>query len=447
MFPLSSPGRFRVGLQDAQPEKSICLAVLGGRAPPIGEHIEAPEIGFREGLKLLRRREVGRLGIAYLVTYTGTAMAPIAMAFGVLDLTGSTRDSSIVIAAPTLAAVVVILVGGAVADRTSRQKLIVGAESLAMGTQLVIAALFLTGNATVPLLTALMLLNGIAMALNAPASTGLIVQIAERDELQVVNALLGTARNGAFALGAALGGVLVSTLGAGMTLLIDGLSFGVSALLVASLHLRAQRPPEAATMLEDLRLGWREFISHTWLWVIVAQFSLVVAVQESVFGLLGPAVSRDLMAGAKDWGFIAASFGAGTVVGGFLSLRVNVRHPMRFATLLTFTFVGVPLALSVPLPVFAVAAAGFVQGIAGQIFAVLWYTSLQRNISGEMLSRVSAYDHLGSIALAPLGIVAAGFLFEAIGYRTTLLVGVAIGLISTIAALSVRDVRTMTTDD
>jgi hypothetical protein len=64
-----------------------------------------------------------------------------------------------------------------------------------------------------------------------------------------------------------------------------------------------------------------------------------------------------------------------------------------------------------------------------------------------MLSRVSAYDHLGSIALAPLGIVAAGFLFEAIGYRSTLLVGVAIGLISTIAALSVRDVRTMTTDD
>lgn len=405
------------------------------------------ERGFREVLKLLRRREVGRLCIAYLVTYAGTAMAPIAMAFGVLDLTGSTRDSSIVIAAPTIAAVAMLLVGGAIADRTSRQKLIVSAESLAMAVQLAIAALFLTGNATVPLLTALMLLNGVAMALNAPAATGLIVQIADRDELQAVNALLGTARNGAFAVGAALGGVLVSTLGAGLTLLIDGLSFGVSALLVASLHPRAQHPPEAATMLEDLRLGWREFISHTWLWVIVAQFSLVVAVQESVFGLLGPAVTRDLMAGAKDWGLIAASFGTGTVVGGFLSLRLNVRYPMRFATLLTFTFAGIPLALSVPLPVFVVAATAFAQGVAGQIFSVLWYTSLQRKISGEMLSRVSAYDHLGSIALAPLGIVVAGSLFEAIGYRSTLLVGAGIGLLSTIAALSVRDVRMMTTGD
>ena len=239
----------------------------------------------------------------------------------------------------------------------------------------------------------------------------------------------------------------MSTLGAGMTLLIDGLSFGLSALLVASLHPRTQRRLEAASMLEDLRQGWREFISHTWLWVIVAQFSVMVAVQESVFGLLGPAVTRDLMAGSEDWGFIAASFGAGTVAGGFLSLRVNVRYPMRFATLLTFTFGGIPLALSVPLPVFVVAAAGFVQGVAGQIFAVLWYTSLQQEISAKMLSRVSAYDHLGSIVLAPLGIVVAGFLFEAIGYRSTLLVGAAIGLLATTAAFSVRDVRMMTTGD
>jgi predicted MFS family arabinose efflux permease len=289
-----------------------------------------------------------------------------------------------------------------------------------------------------------MLLNGVAMALNAPASAGFIIQIAERDELQAVNALLGTARNRAWAVGAALGGVLVSTLGAGMTLLIDGLSFGLSALLVASLRPRTQRPPEAATILEDLRLGWREFVSHTWLWVIVAQFSLVVAVHESVFGLLGPAVTRDHMAGAEDWGFIAASFGAGTLAGGLLSLKVHVRYPMRFATLLTFSFGGLPLVLSFPLPVFVVATAGFISGTAGQIFAVLWYTSLQQKIPSEMLSRVSAYDHLGSIALAPLGIVAAGFLFEAIGYRSTLLIGVGAVFVPTLAALSVRDVRMMT---
>lgn len=405
------------------------------------------ESEFKAGLALLRRRDIGRLCIAYLITYTGTAMAPIAMAFGVLELTGSTRDSSIVIAAPTLASIAVLLLGGALADRTSRQRLLVAAESLSMMTQLVIAALFLSGLATVPVLAGLMLVNGIAMALNAPASAGFIVQVAEREELQAANALLATARNGAWAMGATLGGVLVSFFGAGITLAIDGISFGISALLIASLRPRSQVTPEAASIFEDLRLGWREFISHTWLWVIVAQFSLLVAVHESVFGLLGPAVARDTMNGAQDWGIIAGCFGAGTLLGGLLSLKVSPRYPMRFATLLTFTFSGVPLVLAVPLPLALIALAAFAQGVCGQIFAVLWYTTLQKKVPEDMLSRVSAYDHLGSIALAPLGIVVAGFLFEALGARTTLLICVATAIIPTIAAFMVHDVRNMTSSD
>lgn len=402
--------------------------------------------GFRAGLALLREHDVNRLFAAYLVTYTGTAMAPIAMAFGVLELTGSTRDTGFVIAAPTAASVAVLLVGGVLADRTSRQRMVVLAELLAMSSQLAMAALFLSGAATVPLLTGLMLVNGVAMALNAPAATGLIVQIVERGQFQAVNALLGTARNGAMAGGAALGGVLVAAFGAGVTLALDAVSFGVAALLLMSLRPRRQERPEPVSAIQDLRLGWREFVSHTWLWVIVLQFSLLVAAGDSVFGLIGPAVARALMDGARDWGWIAAAFGSGTLAGGIASLRVRARYPMRLATLCTFTFCALPLALAVPLPVSWVAAAAFVEGVAGQIFAVLWYTTLQRRIPTHLISRVSAYDHLGSIALAPLGIVAAGFVAEALGYRTTLLIAAAMVLLPSAAALSVRDVRRMRTD-
>ncbi len=402
------------------------------------------ESGIRAGLRLLRRRDVSRLFIAYLITYTGTAMAPIAMAFGVLELTGSTADAGFVIAAPTVALIAVILIGGVLADRTSRQSMIVAAEVLAMFAQLVIAFLFLSGTATVALLTLLMLVNGTAMALNAPASTGLIVQMVDRGELRNLNALLGSARNGAVAGGAALGGALVAVFGAGLTLLIDALSFGVSALLVLSLKPGLQAPSEKASVIHDLRLGWREFTSHTWLWVIVLQFSLLVASMESVFGLIGPAVARQFMNGAMDWGAIAATFGLGTLVGGLLSMRVEARHPMRIATLCTFAFCTVPLALSVPLPVTVVAAAAFVEGIAGQVFAVLWYTTLQQKIPANMLSRVSAYDHLGSVSLAPLGIVVAGFLFERIGHRPTLWIAALTVILPTLAAYSVRDVRMMT---
>jgi len=391
----------------------------------------------------LRNPDVARLFVAYLLSYTGSAMAPIAMAFGVLELTGSTRDAAIVIAAPTMASIAVLLVGGALADRLSRQKIMATADTLAMLAQLTMAALFISGNATVPLLTGLMLVNGVAIALNAPAATGLIVQLVDKSQLQTTNALLGMARHGAVAGGAALGGLLVALYGAGITLAIDGLSFGLSALLVLSLKPKPQRPLAAASMVQDLVLGWKEFTRHRWLWVIVLQFSLVVAGLEAVFGLLGPAVAREQMNGAADWGIIAGVFGLGMIIGGLLGVVIRPRYPIRFGSLWVFSFSLVPLALALALPVYAVAICALLAGIGGQIFSTLWNTTLQQRIPVELLSRVSAYDHLGSIALAPLGILLAGFLFEFIGSRDTLLLAAAVIIVPTAVVLLVADVRQM----
>ncbi len=198
--------------------------------------------------------------------------------------------------------------------------------------------------------------------------------------------------------------------------------------------------------MEDLKLGWQEFTAHTWLWVIVVQFSLIVASGEAIFGLIGPAVTRTEMGGAVHWGFIASGFGLGTLAGGLMGMRMRPTHPMRFATILVFFFCGVDLMLAIPAHVALVALAAFVSGFAGQIFAVLWYTTLQKKIPGHMLSRVSAYDHLGSIALAPLGIVVGGFMFESLGFRTTLIIAALTVIVPTALALCVRDVRMMTTD-
>ena len=374
-------------------------------------------------------------------------MAPIAVSFGVLELTGSALDAAVVLAAPTLASVFVLLFGGVVADRTSRKVVIVCSELVAMSAQMALAYLFIAGAASVTSLTAFMLLNGVAMAFHGPAAGALIVQLVEREELQATNALLGVARNGAMMGGAALGGLLVAVWGSGVTLLLDAISFGISAMLVLSLRARLQQRPAPASLLTDLRLGWREFTSHTWLWVIVLQFSLVVASYESTMGLLGPAVARSSLGGPLYWGFIAAGFGAGTLLGGLWAMSIRPRHPMLFATCCVFFFSSLPLALSVPLPVWLIVPAAFVCGFTGQLFGVLWYTTLQKKIPEQLLSRVSAYDHLGSIALAPLGLLAAGLLYESLGARLTLLLAAALIIVPTIFALLVRDVRQMTVDE
>jgi len=397
------------------------------------------------GLGLLRRPNFARLFTAYLVTYTGNAMAPIAIAFGVLELTGSTRDSALVIAAPVAAQVLIILLGGALADRTSRQRLIVGAEALAGVSQAAAAALFLSGTASVPLLAALMLVNGTAFALELPAKTGFVTQVVDRHELQSANALLGAARSVAVTLGAALAGVLVALVGAGVTLAIDAATFLAASLLIRGIRARPQVATDPVSLWRDLRLGWHEFTAHQWLWAIVLQFSVLVAALEAVHGLLGPAIARLQLGGPVAWGIIAAASGAGTIAGGLLGMRLRVERPMLFATICVFFFAGTPLALAPPLPLIAIVGAAFVGGIAGSLFGVLWNTTLQTQVPSQLLSRVSAYDHLGSIALAPLGIVAGGLLFEAIGPRPTLLIAAAAVIVPTAAVLLVPGVRRLRT--
>lgn len=404
-----------------------------------------PGATIRDGLKLLRNADFARLFFAYLITYTGSAMAPIAMAFGVLELTGSTKDSSLVIAAPIVAQIVILLLGGTLADRTSRQKIMVRAESLAGASQLIIAALFLASWATVPTLAGLMLVNGIAIAFFSPSTVGFITQVVQRDELQAANSLLGAARSSATMAGAALAGILVAAFGAGVAIAIDAGTFLLSAVLISRINAAHQVRGSAATLLEDLRLGWREFTSHQWLWAMVAQFSILVAAFAPVYGLLGPAIARAQMGGAVDWGFISACAGLGTVAGGLLALRLNVQRPMLVAALLCFFFSGTSLTLSIPAHVVIVAGAAFIGGIAGEMFAVLWYTTVQREVPASMLSRVTAYDHLGSIALSPIGLIIGGILYESIGATQTMLLCAAAIIIPTTLVLLVPGVRNLRT--
>jgi hypothetical protein len=102
-------------------------------------------------------------------------------------------------------------------------------------SQVCLALLFLSDTAAGGVLTLLMRLNGAAIALHLPATTGLLPQIVTTHELPAANALLATARSGAVMMEAALAGILVAGVGVGMTLLIDALSFGLSAWLIASL--------------------------------------------------------------------------------------------------------------------------------------------------------------------------------------------------------------------
>lgn len=394
--------------------------------------------------ELFRIPNVRNLVFAYLVTYLGTAMAPIAMAFGVLELTDSTKSMSLVMASGTVAIITVLMISGVVADRTSRQKVIVWSESVAMVAQAIIAVLFITETATVPLLAVFMFINGMAFGFNGPAETGFIPQLVDKKDLQKLNSILGIARHGAMVAGAALGGLLVSVIGAGWTFAIDAATFAMSAFLISRMTTKTQTFAESEPFFRQLALGWKVFMSHTWLWTIVLQFAFVLAGYQAVLNVLGPAVSQEIFDGSKSWGWVMAALSTGLFVGGFIGIKYTPRYPLRVASFCVFSAALIPLALGGPFSLGIVIIAAFLNGVGWELFGILWVSTLQKKIPSEYLSRVSAYDYIGSIGLAPVGMIVVGFAYEALGFQTVALVCGALIIVATVLVLLVKDVWTLT---
>jgi hypothetical protein len=243
-------------------------------------------------------------------------------------------------------------------------------------------------------------------------------------------------------IGPAISGALVAGVGAGWALAIDAASFGVSAIFLAQLRLppHTKLPPQS--FLRDLREGWHEFVSRTWVWTIVVAAS-VGNMMSSVFIVLGAAIAKSSLGGAPAWALILAALSAGSFAGGFIPLRVRPRRPLFFGSVL-LSPLALPIALTaLKAPVLAIAAAAFVAGVGNMTFNALWETALQRHVPPAALSRVSAYDWFGSLAFRPLGLALAGPAAAAFGTSATLWTAAA-GVLAMVAfALAVPSVRTL----
>jgi MFS family permease len=394
------------------------------------------------GLGLLRDASFARLFAARMISAFGSAMTPIALPFAVLEnLGGGASEVGTVVAAGGVAQIGMQLFAGALADRGSRQRQMIGADALAASAQAVMAALVLSGHASLPALIALHAVCGAGMAMHFPAAVGLVPLVVPRERLQAANALLAIAQSAAFAAGAAAGGVIAATAGAGTALAIDAASFAASAALIAGVRASAQARAASASLLHELREGFREFTAHTWLWTIVLQFTVMLMGWFGAWAVLGPVVAKQSLGGAASWGWIAGAQGAGLIAGGGLALLVPFRRPMLAATLFCLPGAAVPLMLAGPAPVAAIAAAAFAAGIGFEVFSVLWNTALHTRVAPEALSRVSSYDVLGSIALVPVGEALAGIAADRVGTQTALWLCCAAIVAPTLAVLGVRDVR------
>ncbi|GLW00946.1 MFS transporter [Streptomyces lavendulae] len=390
-------------------------------------------------------RNYGLLTGAAVITNLGSHGALIAAAFAVLEAGGSGGDVGLVAAARTLPLVLFLLVGGALADRLPRHRVMVAANALNCLSQAAFAVLVLTGDPQLWQMMLLTALCGTGTAFFNPAAEGMLLSSVSGEHSNRAFALFRMAMNGAGIGGAALGGALIAAIGPGWVLAVDAAAFALAGILRAFLDVGhvAERAPGGG-LLADLREGWVEVRTRPWLWSIVLQFSVVVAVVGAAEAVYGPLVARDRLGGPAPWGMALACFGAGTIAGALLMMMWKPRRLLLVGTLCVFPLALPSAGLAVPLPVWGLCAVMFVSGAAIEVFGVNWMTTMHQEIPEEKFSRVSAYDWFGSVSMLPLATALAGPAETALGRTTALWGCAALVVLGTAAVLFVPDVRRLT---
>jgi MFS family permease len=385
-----------------------------------------------------------RFFLSTFINMAGSTMAPVALAFAVLEVSDSPKALGAVLAANSIPLVLFMLFGGVIADRLPRVLILRLGNLVLAATQGMAAALVLTGTAELWMLIVLEALNGLTLALVFPAFAAIMPQLVPRDMLQSANVLQSMSRGALRVVGPSIAALLVVAVGPGWALAADALTFLVASLLLLPVALpRPVRDADAQSTFAELREGWSLFAGTTWLWVIVLAFGVLNAIHNGALLTLGPVVAKDTI-GEQGWGYILSAESLGLLAMTAVMLRRRLERPL-FLGMLGIATAGFPMVVLGAAPeLLPLVVLAFVAGAGIELFSLGWTLAMQEHIEERMLSRAYSYDALGSFVAMPIGQLAYGPLALAFGYRDVLIVsGIAYSAICllTLVSASVRNLQ------
>ncbi|MEV6344266.1 MFS transporter [Actinoplanes sp. NPDC051851] len=375
------------------------------------------------------------------VSMAGSAMAPVALAFGVLGLTHSAVWLSVVTTSALIPMVATLLLGGGVADRYPRDT-VLRLTSVAAGlTQAGVAALLLTHRHPAFLIP-LSVLNGVAQGLIRPTLRGILANLVDSAGLQRASSLLSSAGNVTAILGPAAAGLLTASVGGGWAIAVDAASFLVAAACFGRMALPRlpARTRDSPGMIAELRQGWGYFRSHAWIWSVTMGFAVFNGLNRAIWQILGPVIAA-VTIGPQGWGLVLSTRGAGALLGAAIMVRLPLRRPM-IPALTAMSVAALPLILlGAGASTVWLALSAFVGGVATELFTVVWTTVNNVHIPERLLSRVGAHDEFWSTAPAPLGQLATPFLAAVFGSAATAIAGGTIAAVAILLPLTVPALR------
>jgi MFS family permease len=394
---------------------------------------------------LRTEREFRLLFAGQVLSLVGDRVMLVALPFAVLEAGGDVSEVGLVVGAQLVPFVLFALVGGVLSDRSDRRRVLIGSDLARLVVQAVAGALLVADVADPLTLGVLAALYGTADAFFQPAFTGLLPQtVSHPGQVQPANALRGMSFSVSSIAGPSLAGLLVATVGAGGAFLFDAASFAVSVACLLRL-----RPRVAAAAVEEtpppflvaMRAGWREVRTRPWLLAGLGAMATYHAIVLPAVYVLGPVSVSERLGGPGAWAAVVVSFGAGSILGDVLLLRVRPRHAMRVAALALIVASCQAAVYGSGLGLMGTCVLQCAAGVGVTTFFTLWEVSLQEHVPGDALSRVSAFDFLAATALMPVGTALAGPVAAALGTQATLLGMSALGVACALALLAVPEVR------
>lgn len=398
--------------------------------------------------RVLRHRDFRLLWLAQSASVIGDGIVLVALALFVVQSTGSATDVGLVLAAQSLPLVAFLLVGGVWADRLPRHRVMIATDLVRFALHALLAALIFFGGVRIWQLVVIEIVFGSAEAFFRPAATGVLPQTVPEEEIQQATAVTTMSSNIAEFAGPALATALVLGAGAGWAFTLDAATFLLSAVLLMRLHPRQRgipatpaAAPEPSTVWSEMREGSREVRSRVWVWGTLAAFCVALFCGLAPWFVLGPVVAREQYGDIAVYGVVAAALGFGTIVGSLLGVGWRPRYPMRMAMLTILLWPSAAILYAAGVTLVVVIPATVVAGAGIALFDVWWLTALAERIPPGMLSRVTSYDWMVSLALMPLGYVLAGPLARALGAVEVLLGGSVLACIALALGLLPRETR------
>ena len=372
---------------------------------------------------ILSRRNFQKFLAARLISNFGNGMGTIALAFGILHMRGgSATELGIVVGSITVAYLLLSPFGGVIADRYGRIRMAAITDTWGGIVLLVQAIWFTTGHVPLWFLLFAQINFGLMWAIFWPSLAGVVPALVEEDQLMTGNALTQMTSNLMLILGSSVGGWIIATHGSSIALIIDAATFIVAGLIVLTLrHLTIAPDLTENSMIDDLLHGWKVFLSFRWIVIVVFGFSSVFMCWSAIDSVLGPLLAIKKFHGASSWASIIAAEFVGYLAGSLIAMKVRPKYPMRFLLLGTYAICGYLIALAFSNSVWLIAIFAFFFGVNFDLWGAIWSTALQKEVPKESLSRVSAFDGMGTLLTRPIGVALAAPLAGAIGLKSTFL--------------------------